>query len=284
MKIGLIGNDTSHVEIFTRILHDKSHPFYNENASIIGYIESYSADLEISASRAAKYKQVLEEWNIKRYENIGELAPQIDAWILITVDGRNHAEWFEKIVHYKKPIFIDKPITIGIDAFIHIERLAMQYRTPVFTASSLRFSDILNNELKEAPVDFLYAYGPLPFQPLMPGYYWYGIHSLEWIDELFDCEVLEFEKQVIDHAELLTIRFVDGRRAIFRGEYEWNDKFGGVAHIQGIPISLEFWKMEKPYYVSLLEKIIDFFESGKPPISLKRSRRIIGWIEAINKL
>ncbi|WP_042478829.1 Gfo/Idh/MocA family oxidoreductase [Bacillus ndiopicus] len=283
MRIGLIGNDTSHVEIFTRILQDESHPFYLEHGTISGYIEASSFDLEISANRAAKYKEILKQWQVKKYETVEELAPHIDGWIIVTVDGRNHAAWFEKLAPYGKPVFIDKPITIGIESFSKIEQLALNYGTPVFTASSLRFSEVLNDFI-DKPVDFLYAYGPLPSQPAMPGYYWYGIHSLEWIDQLFNCDVEKFDKLLLDNAELVTLHFQNGRKAIFRGEYEWHDKFGGVVHYGNIPHSLEFWKMKKPYYVSLLEQIISFFQTGKPPITLDQSKRVIQWIEEINQL
>lgn len=284
MKIGLIGNDTSHVEIFSAILHDEKHPYYIKEAQFIGYVEAISLDVEISFSRAKNYQDILNGYGIQQFESVHKLAPYVDAWIIGTVDGRNHLSYFKEIVPYKKPIFIDKPLTIGLQAFDEIAQLSTQYNTAIFSASSLRYSELLTAELKQAPTDFIYAYGPLPFQSTMPGYYWYGIHSLEWIEEIVQCEVTMFEREELQGAELLTMHFSDGRKVVFRGEYEWYDKFGGVVHQKGYPYTLEFWQASKPYYVSLLEEIIAFFKTKISPLSLQRMRRTIEWIEEINRL
>lgn len=283
MKIGLIGNDTSHVEIFSSMLHDENHPFYINDAEFSGFIESYSEDLPISRDRAKKYKDVLLSYHIPEFDDVQTLNEEVDAWWIITVDGRNHLQWFEKIVSFQKPIFIDKPITIGLENFDRMVELATRYETPIFSSSSLRFSELLKGIHKD-DVEFVYGFGPLPLQEKMPGYYWYGIHNLEWMDALFDCDVRQLERKRYERYEIVEFLFQYDRHAIFRGDYEWHDQFGGVVHCKGLPPKmLEFWKMKKSYYVSLLEEVLEFFKSKNPPFNIQRTRRIITWIEKLQK-
>ncbi len=283
MKIGLIGNDTSHVEVFANLLHNREHAFYLGGAEFAGYIECHSDDMQLSRERAPHFKEVLNRFGIKRYETIDELDRSVDAWLIVGVDGTRHLEWFSRIVHFQKPVFIDKPVAASLADFDQMTSLSEKWNTPLFSSSSLRFSvDV--QAVKNEEIDFLYAYGPLPFQEKMPGYYWYGIHSLEWIDELFNSDVASVERVKLEEYELVHFVFTDGRRAVFRGEYEWKDKFGGTAHIQGKPVHLDLWKMEKPYYVSLLEEMICFFRTGESPVPPGRTRRILEWIEALNRL
>ncbi|SOC40965.1 Gfo/Idh/MocA family oxidoreductase [Ureibacillus acetophenoni] len=280
MNIGLIGNDTSHVEIFSSMLHDIEHPYYVNDAKFVGFIECYSEDLPISRNRAEKYKQVLHSYLIPEYKSIQELNARVDAWWIMTVDGRNHLDWFVKIVSFQKPIFIDKPMTIGLDNFDLIVKQSEKYQTPIFSSSSLRFSEILKEIGND--FDFVYAYGPLPLQEKMPGYYWYGIHSLEWLDTLFNCELIHLKRKCFKHYEIVELQFEDGRRAIFRGEYDWTDQFGGIVHYHGkSPKILDFSKMEKSYYVSLLDEVIQFYKSKKPPFLINQTRRIFTWIEKL---
>ncbi len=283
MRIGLIGNDTSHVEIFSSLLHDIESPYYVEDVKFAGFIECYSEDLTISRNRAEMYKQVLHSFQIPEFKSIEELNDRVDAWWIMTVDGRNHLDWFEKLVSFQKPIFIDKPMTMGLENFERIVQQSEKYETPIFSSSSLRFSESLK-EIKDKDFNFVYAYGPLPMQEKMPGYYWYGIHSLEWLDAIFNSDLKHIERKCFEQYELVEFLFEDGRRAIFRGEYDWTDQFGGVVHFHGSPPQLlEFSKMKKSYYASLLEEVIQFYKSKRPPISIHQTRRIFTWIEKLGE-
>jgi hypothetical protein len=282
MRIGLIGNDTTHVAIFAHMLHDITNPYYHSHARFAGYIKSYSKDMPISRDRANYFESLLESFHIPCYEEIERLNEKVDAWMIVTIDGRNHLSWFEKIVTFQKPVYIDKPMSVSMDSFHRMVELADAHGTPVFSSSSLRFSEILKG-VDKSEVKSLYAFGPLPMQDKMPGYYWYGIHTLEWIDEVFNADVESFTRLKFADYELLKMQFEDGRQAIFRGEHKWNDKFGGVVHFREEPLILQFWKMEKPYYASLLEHILAFFQTGRSPVNLNRTKRILGWIEEINK-
>lgn len=282
MKLGLIGNDTSHVDIFSQILHDENNHYYIPSAKFAGFVEAFSEELEISASRAKGYYDVLVARGIRKYDTYEALANKVDGWMICTVHGDNHEQWFTKLAPYGKPIFIDKPLTLGVESAKRIIALAERYETPFFSASSLRFSEAIS-PLFGLDISKIYAYGPLPMQPAMPGYYWYGIHSLEWIEALIPFDLASIDIQKTANGEIVTLLFENGAHAIFDGDHAWHDRFGGTIFQGDEVFNFQTWKTEKPYYVSLMEQIISFMDTKKPPISYNRMLKIIQWIEAINR-
>lgn len=281
MKLGLIGNDTSHVDIFSAILHDSNNRFYIPNVKITGFIEAYSEELEISINRASTYKEILLSRGIVPFDDVELLNNEVDGWLICTVNGRNHEEWFTKLAPFGKPIYIDKPFTLGTSSAERMVALAERYSTPFFTASSLRFSEevtpLLGKEITK-----IYAHGPLPLQVEMPGYYWYGIHSLEWIEALLPYDLKSIDIQKTEKGELLTLYMDNGSHVVFDSDNEWHDRFGGTVFAEDEVINIRLWESNKPYYVSLVEHIIQFMETKQSPISSERMVKMIKWIEEIN--
>jgi len=282
MKLGLIGNDTSHVDIFSQILHDENHRYYIPSVKFAGFIEAFSEELEISACRAPYYKEILLTRGIQHYETHEVLESKVDGWMICTVHGGNHEDWFEKLAPYGKPIFIDKPLTLNVASAERMIALAERYETPFFTASSLRFSEAIT-PFVGSDISKIYAHGPLPLQADMPGYYWYGIHSLEWIEALLPYDLKSIDIQKTINGERLTLFFENGVHAVFDGDYTWHDRFGGTIFKGNEAINVRMWETEMPYYVSLMEQIIRFMKTKQPPISYERMLKIMYWIEGINR-
>lgn len=282
MKLGLIGNDTSHVDIFSGILHDENNGYYRPTAKFAGFVAVYSEELNISASRAASYSTLLIERGIQKYASYETLAKEVDGWLICTVHGGNHEQWFAKLVPFGKPIFIDKPLTLSLESAKRMVALAEKYKTPFFSASSLRFSEQITPFVGSS-ITKIYAYSPLPLEPAMPGYFWYGIHTLEWIEALLPFEIVSIDIQKTINGEVLTLFFENGTHAIIDGDYLWHDRFGGTIFKENEPFAVQMWDSEKPYYVSLMEQIIIFMKTKQSPISAGRMLKIIKWIEEINK-
>ncbi|MGG0670384.1 Gfo/Idh/MocA family oxidoreductase [Lederbergia citrisecunda] len=114
MRIGMIGLDTSHSEIFTSLLNDRSATHHVPGGLITHAMPIYSEDLPISFERYPKYRDIVERrYDVIIVTEVDVLMDNVDAVIIGTVDGRNHLHWFKKVVSYKKPVFIDKPIAMS---------------------------------------------------------------------------------------------------------------------------------------------------------------------------
>lgn len=285
MNIGLIGLDTSHSEIFTRLLNDPEAPYHITGAQITHVIPTYSEDLPISRERFPDfYEIVTKKYGVTPVEDVEELMTAVDAVIIGTVDGRNHLDWFKKVVGYSKPIFIDKPVVMSSEEMQELIGLSKVQNTPVMSSSSLRFSESVAAVAKNADIQSGYFFGPTPRQAQMPGYFWYGIHLLEMVVTIFGSEVEKMKIETYKDCEQIHLTFPGGKHAIIRGENELHNRFGAILHSKEKVHSLRLWEEEKPYYAGLIEQVVRFFETGVSPVTIEETERIVELIERINLL
>ena len=285
MKVGLIGLDTSHSEIFTRLLNDSEDPYYVKGAQITHVIPTYSKDLPISRERFPKYyEKVTKKYGVIPVEFVEELMATVDAVIIGTVDGRNHLEWFKKIVSYRKPVFIDKPIVMSSLEMQELINLSKMHNTPVMSSSSLRFSESVVAVAGNKDIQSGYFFGPTPLQEQMPGYFWYGIHLLEMVVTIFVTNVEKMKVETYADCEQIHMTFTSGKHAIIRGESEWHNRFGAILHSNENVHSLRLWEEEKPYYAGLIEQVVRFFETGVSPVPIEETEEIVGLLERILSL
>lgn len=182
LRLGLIGLDTSHVTAFTKLLNDTKHKDHVPGGKVVAAFKGGSPDIESSASRVEGYtKQLQDEFGVKIVPTIEELCQQVDAVLLMSVDGRPHLEQAKPVIKAGKPMFIDKPVAGSLRDAIEIFRLAKEAKVPVFSSSSYRYYDSLV-EVKKANVGEIrsvISYGPAHLEPHHPDLFWYGVHPTE---------------------------------------------------------------------------------------------------------
>ncbi|WP_342600249.1 Gfo/Idh/MocA family oxidoreductase [Psychrobacillus sp. FSL H8-0483] len=285
MKIGLIGLDTSHSEIFTRLLNDSEDSYHVTGAEITHAIPTYSEDLPISRERFTNYYEIVtNKYGVIPVEDVEELMAAVDAVIIGTVDGRNHLDWFKKIVSYSKPIFIDKPVVMSSREMQELIRLSSEHNTPVMSSSSLRYSESVASVANNPDIQSGYFFGPTPRQEQISGYFWYGIHLLEMVVTIFGTEVEKMKIEKYTDCEQIHMTFASGKHVIIRGENEWHNRFGAILHSKASVQSLRLWEEDKPYYAGLIEQVVQFFETGLSPVGIEETEKIVGLIEKINLL
>ncbi|MEK3973939.1 Gfo/Idh/MocA family oxidoreductase [Psychrobacillus sp. FSL K6-1267] len=284
MKIGLIGLDTSHSEIFTRLLNDLDDTYHVKGAKITHAIPTFSEDLPISSNRFPDYYQiVIKKYGVAEVETVEEIMNEVDAIIIGTVDGRNHLDWFKQVVTYRKPVFIDKPVVMSSEEMAEVMGLSKKNGTPVMSSSALRFSESVMAVNRKGNWSSGYFYGPTPMQEQMPGYFWYGIHLVEMAVTLFGTGVDKVQVEYKSDCHQVHLTYKDGRHLLIRGESEWHGRFGAVLHSADDVQMLKLWEEEKPFYAGLVEYIVEFFETGKGAVSLEETAEIVRIIEEINK-
>lgn len=284
MKIGLIGLDTSHSEIFTRLLNDSEDAHHVKGAQITHVIPTYSEDIRISRERFPNYYRIItDKYGVIPVEDVEEFMTVVDAVIIGTVDGRNHLEWFKKVVSYSKPVFIDKPVVMNSVEMKELINLSKIYNTPVMSSSSLRFSESVV-QAKSADIQSGYFFGPTPREEKMPGYFWYGIHLVEMVVTIFGTEVEEMKVETYKDCEQIYMTFSNGKHVIIRGENEWHNRFGATLHTKENVHSLRLWEEGKPFYAGLMEQVVQFFETGVSPVPIEETKEIVELLEKISSL
>ena len=279
LRIGIIGLDTSHVPAFTGAFNSDPPDEAMHNCRVVAAYPHGSKDIESSASRIPRYTaEVKEKWNLEITESISDLLSKVDCVLLETNDGRPHLAQALEVFRAGKPVFIDKPTGSNLAEVVAIYRAANHFDVPMFSSSSLRYSEGAQaiRAGKVGRVLGCDAYSPAGLEKTHVDLFWYGIHGVE---SLYTC--MGRGCQSVTHSstndyELAVGRWSDGRIGTFRGMRRGKKGYGGTVFGEdGIePIG--------PYggYKPLVEQIAKFFRTGQSPIDAAESIELYAFMQA----
>lgn len=287
IKIGIIGLDTSHVVAFTKLLNDPNEKYHVEGGKVVVAFSGGSSGLELSMSRVEGFTKALRDnFDVAIVDSIEEVAEQCDAILLESVDGAVHYEQLDKIVAYKKPVFIDKPFTLSSKVANKMIHLAACYQTPLMSTSALRYAENLTNVLKKTDRGRIIGadcFGPMEQQETQPGFFWYGIHMIEMLFTILGRGSKSVTSITEKDHDVITGVWEDGRLGTVRGNRKGNTQFGALIHFEQGTEYIDIKLAQKPYYASLLEQIMSFFRDGVTKVPLIETKEIIRFIEASNE-
>jgi predicted dehydrogenase len=286
LKIGMIGLDTSHAVAFTKLLNDPNNHFHVKGGKVTMACPVASNDFALSYSRISGITKEVEQYGVRFVETIEEVAGQCDAILLESVDGRVHLEQLSKIVMFNKPIFIDKPLCLSSSDAVKMVELSQKYNTPIMSSSALRFAEALKQALSTQDKGNIIGadcFGPMEMVETQPGYFWYGIHTIEMLYAILGCGAEVARTVSNQDYDLIISQWKDGRIGTARGNRKGNYNFGAVIHYEKGNEYVVIDSSAKPFYASLLEQIILFFNEGKLSVPVSETQEIIRFIEAANE-
>ena len=275
LKAGMVGLDTSHAPAFTKIL--------NESGSAgIRVTHAYphgSRTIESSYSRIPKYTEQVKEMGVQISGSIEELLEQVDVVLLETNDGRLHLEQARLILQARKPVFIDKPLAASFSDAVEIFTLAESAGVPIFTSSSLRFSPTTQKLVKEQPIGKITGadiFSPATIEPTHPDLFWYGIHGVESLFTVLGTGCISVRRTYRPDADIVVGEWTDGRIGTFRGIRQGKKGYGGTAYgTEGISPAGVY-----EGYEPLVKEIVQFFQTGVPPVSKAETLEIFAFMAA----
>ncbi|MFO7918289.1 MAG: Gfo/Idh/MocA family oxidoreductase [Anaerolineae bacterium] len=283
LRIGIIGLDTSHVPAFTRLLNDPEDPFHIPGGRVVAAFPSFSPDLEASRSRVEGFEEEISDtWNVEIVSSIPALLEQVDAVLLESVDGRRHLSEAIPVIEAGKPLYIDKPLAANYGDAVAIMDLAQENGCPLFSSSSLRFdANILAIKGDPELGDVLAcdAFSPATLDPTNPGLFWYGIHGVEILYTFMGTACEKVRCYSTEGYDVVVGRWPEGRVATMRGIRHGARDYGvSVFAENGVRQTL--YSREIPLYSQLLERIMDFFESGEEPVDPQETLEIMAFMQA----
>lgn len=287
VKIGLIGLDTSHVVAFTKLLNDATNEHHVAGGKVVVAYPGGSPDFELSHSRVEGFTNELRsDYGISIVDELEAVAEASDAILLESVDGRVHLEQFKKIAPFGKPVFIDKPFAVISEHAREIAELAKRHNVPLMSASALRYAEDLTAALgnsEKGKISGAETYGPMAIEPTQPGFFWYGIHAVEMLFAIMGGGCKHVTTTTTEDHDLIVGLWADGRIGTVRGNRTGNNTFGALIHREQGSDFVDIYANKKPYYASLLERIMVLFQTGKADIDIADTLQIIRFIEAANE-
>jgi hypothetical protein len=206
----------------------------------------------------------------------------VDVVLLESVDGRPHLEQAKPVLKARKPVFIDKPVAGSLTDAIAIYDLAKQYKTPVFSSSSLRFTpDVVAMKKNERLGNLLgcMTYSPCSLEAHHPDLFWYGVHGVETLYALMGIGCETVSRTQTKDTDIVTGAWKDGRVATYRGIRSGKSDYGmvvfGSKSIEAVTI--------RHSYEPLLVEIIKFFRGGPAPVSAEETVEMFAFMEAADE-
>jgi hypothetical protein len=281
LKLGIIGLDTSHAVAFTKILNDAAPADDVAGCRVVAAYPKGSPDIASSVERVPKYTEEVKAMGVEIVDSIDELVKRVDCVLLETNDGRPHFEQILPVLKAKKPCFIDKPVAGSLVDAVAIYRAAEKYETPIFTSSSLRYTEGAQ-KLRSGAFGEVFgcdAYSPCSLEATHPDLFWYGIHGVESLFTVMGPGCESVSRVRSPAAEIAVCVWKDGRIGTFRGIHKGSTGYGGTA------FTTKGMQQIGPYggYRPLVVEIVKFFRTGKPPVSAEESLQIYAFMEAADE-
>ncbi|NLN30359.1 MAG: Gfo/Idh/MocA family oxidoreductase [Bacteroidales bacterium] len=280
-RIGIIGLDTSHSTAFTKTLNDPSAGPQFQGYKVVAAYPRGSRDIQSSVERIPGYTEEMKKMGVEIVDSIDELLQKVDFVLLETNDGRLHLEQAIPVMKAGKRMFIDKPIAASLADTIAIFDAAEYYKTPLFSASSLRYITGAK-EIAEGSVGKVIGadvYSPATLEETHPDLYWYGVHGVETLFTIMGTGCKTVSRAFTAGTDLVTGIWEDGRIGTMRGIRQGSSGYGGVVYGEKEIKALGSYAGYDP----LLVEIVRFFTTGILPVSPEETLEIFAFMTAADE-
>ncbi|MDP6153897.1 MAG: Gfo/Idh/MocA family oxidoreductase [Phycisphaeraceae bacterium] len=234
LKIGMIGLDTSHVSTFAKILSNANGPHHVPGGRIVAGYPGASPDFALSTDRVEGFtKELRDDFGALIVDSAQAVADAADLVFITAVDGHTHLSWFEQVAPAGKPVFIDKPFTASVTDAQAILKLADRHNVTVMSCSSLRYGPGFTQMLADdsgGTVVGCDVCGPMQLEDALPGFFWYGCHSIEMLVAAMGVGYESVRVTTTDDCDLLVAKFPGGRIATMRGMRSGHASFQATIH------------------------------------------------------
>jgi hypothetical protein len=284
LRVGIIGLDTSHGVRFAELLNDPARKDHVSGAVIVAAYKGGSPTVAESANRIDRFtEEVTTKYHVKLTASIAELVQQVDAVMLLSVDGRQHLEQARPVFAAKKRVFIDKPLAGSLKDAREIAKLSRQAGVPFFSCSSERYAKTLQDLKHDAAIGRIegaFTFGPSPIETYLPDLFWYGIHSVESLYELMGPGCERVARVHADGEDSVVGTWKDGRIGEIRGLRSSPRQYGAVVFgakkiaVSGTPDGS---------YRPIVQEIVKFFQTGESPVTPEVSLEVLAFMEAADR-
>lgn len=227
-----------------------------------------------------------EDWceknNIPRAESARAVAEGCDAVMVLapnTIEA--HLDLCREVFPARKPTLVDKLLAPDVSTAKQVFGLAEQYGVRLFSSSALRFAEELT--------DILPAPGVTPaglFARGMGEWEHYGMHTVSLAMAICQEPVCRIINTGSGQAAVVTVEYAGGDRALIEvrsAANQWEAFPWLIGFQNGENCVTRTIKDFDAFYSNLMEHALDFFETGKSPISEAEILRVVSIMEGASR-
>ena len=226
------------------------------------------AEMDISPLDGRSTDEWCNAMGVVRCNTIEELCEKSDYIIILSPSNpEKHLQYAKATLPYGKLTYIDKTFAARLDEAREMYELADRYGAKIFSTSALRYADEL--ELCEAPVSVDTVGAGSRFEE-------YIIHQCEMIVKKLGVGAESLVASKTEKGIFVEIKYNDERRAsmLYSPTLSFSVSFrdrSGATYSSGI---------NSPFFNSLMQDIVSFFESGEPSFPREETFEVIALVEA----
>ena len=290
LRIGIVGTDTSHVTGFTRLFNGPVVRPELAGARVVAAFPGFSEDIPSSSNRHDGFtRELVETFGVRLVDSIAALCEQVDALLLLSIDGRKHSAQLGQILPHGKPVFVDKPFAASLSDAVAMFDAAERAGVPVFSSSVYRFYPSLRSLLLRdfGRILHVQSVGPCHLEASHPDLFWYGIHAAEALFTVLGPECVSVTRTSCADTDIVTGLWANGATGTLVGL-----RGGPMPHrvtVYGTELTAaQESGAETAFgapddYSPLVSEIVRFFRTGVPPVSRRETLGLFAFLDAAQR-
>jgi hypothetical protein len=277
-RIGMIGLDTGHCVAFTKSLNDPLAGDKYDGYRVVAAVPEGTDLIEDWKKRIPEFTAEVKSHGVEIVNSIPELLDRVDVVIITCIDGNKHLEQALPVLKAGKRLFIDKPFAASLSDAYAIVEAAKHYNVPMFSSSSLRYINGVNEIALEEIGDVIGAetYSPAHIEEHHPDLFWYGVHGVEILFTIMGTGCKYVSRSHTEGADVVAGIWEDKRIGTYRGIRKGKGGYGGTIYGEKKIAVLGTY----PGYNPLLEKVVEFFSTGIVPVTADETLEIFAFMQA----
>jgi len=278
-RIGIIGLDTSHSEVFCRMINGMGDAGLDFRVTV-AYHPATNRDV---LNLVPSVSKALTDQGVTLVDSMEKLLDTCDVVLLETIDGNPHLQQALPVFEAKKRVFIDKPLSASLAGAKAIVAASERYRTPFFSSSSLRFDPNVQQVMQGSigRVNGADVYTPAELEEIHLDMAWYAIHGLEMLYAVLGPGCQRVSRTFTPDADMIMGVWADGRIGTVRGVRKWPVGIAGTAF--GEKGTAPLGPFSDQAYQGLVSQIIQFFDTGVPPVNAADTLEMFAFMEAADR-
>ncbi len=275
-RIGVIGLDTSHSDVFTRMINTGGSEMLGYRV-VAAYHPKSNRDI---INIVPEVSNAVQTYGVALVDSMEALLEACDAVLLETIDGVPHLEQALPVLQAGKPVFIDKPLAATWEDAKAIVTAAEKYGTPFFSSSSLRFDEHVQRVAGGSigRVTGVDVFTPAEMEPSHLDMAWYAIHGLEMVYAILGRGCVSVTRLYQEDTDVIIGTWEDGRMGTVRGLRKWPVGIAGTAF--GEKGTAPLGPFSEATYAQLIDRIVRFFDSKVPPVSAAETLELFAFMRA----
>jgi len=273
LKMGIVGAENSHCAAIAKLLNvEKALPC--RVVSVWGEAPRFAR----KSAEVGQIPKIVKDWRAM----LGE----VDGVMITHRHAKYHAEAARFFVRNGIPCFVDKPFTFTLKEGKSLCRLARKRGVPIVSFSVKVLHETFR-EFREAlqgvgGVAFFNSTGPADLRSKYGGVFFYGIHQVDPVIELFGNQVDTVRIQPHGKGGLATLTYKRGPVVTINCANNGFRGFHSTAVGDKGLVDWTFGRDASPY-IAGARLFVDMFRTGKEPISHERMLAPIAVLEALGE-